>query len=67
MFKFIKNILIRFSTYLVNAFDHTKCASLIEFEPALISLHPNEYTKGLRYYQFAVNLDRCVGSCNTPS
>ena len=31
----------------------------------LINLHPNEYGQVLRYYPFAVNLDRCVGSCNT--
>ena len=24
-----------------------------------------EYTQGLPFYTFAVNLDRCVGSCNT--
>ena len=30
----------------------------------LINLHPNEYSQGLRYYKFAVNLDRCMGSCN---
>ena len=30
-----------------------------------ISLHPNEYVQRLLYYPFAVNLDRCVGSCNT--
>ena len=34
-------------------------------QPSIISLHPNEYTQGLLYYPFAVNLDRCVGSCNT--
>ena len=28
-------------------------------------MHPNKYTQGLRYYPFAVNLDRCVGSCRT--
>ena len=33
--------------------------------PTLISLHPNEYNQELHYYPFAVNLDRCVGSCNT--
>ena len=33
-------------------------------QPSLISLHPNEYTQGLPYYPFAVNLDRCAGSCN---
>ena len=32
--------------------------------PTLISLNPNEYIQGLRYYPFAVNLDRCMGSCN---
>ena len=31
----------------------------------LINLYPNEYIQGLRSYPFAVNLDRCVGSCNT--
>ena len=34
-------------------------------QPTLINLHHKEYTQGLSYYQFAVNLDRCVGSCNT--
>ena len=26
-------------------------------QPTLINLHPNEYTQGLHYYPFAVNLD----------
>ena len=26
----------------------------------IINLHPKECTQGLRYYPFAVNLDRCV-------
>ena len=30
----------------------------------LINLHPNEYSKELQYYLFAVNLNRWVGSCN---
>ena len=31
----------------------------------LINLHPNEYNQELRYYLFAVNLDRCAaGSWN---
>ena len=34
-------------------------------QPTLINLHSNEYSHKLRYYAFAVNLDRCVGSCNT--
>ena len=35
--------------------------------PIPLNLHPNEYTQGLRYYRFAVNLNRCNGSCNTLS
>ena len=31
----------------------------------LIKLHSNEYSQGLRYYPFAVNLAKCVRSCNT--
>ena len=34
-------------------------------QPAIINLHPNEYTHELHYEPFAVDLDRCVGSCNT--
>ena len=51
-----------------NASSHTKCLSLNNqkymIQPTLINLHPNEYTQGLHYYPFTVNLDRCVGSCN---
>ena len=34
-------------------------------QPTLINLHLNEYSQELRYYTYAVNLDRCAGSCNT--
>ena len=34
-------------------------------QPTLINLHPNEYIDKLRDYPFPVNLDRCMGSCNT--
>ena len=34
-------------------------------QPALINLHPSEYSKELHYYQFAVYLDRCVKCGNT--
>ena len=34
-------------------------------QPTLVNLHLNEYSQGLRYYPFVVNLHRCVGSCNT--
>ena len=34
-------------------------------QPTLVNLHPNEYSQEFHYYQFTVNSDRCVGSCNT--
>ena len=34
-------------------------------QATLIDLRPNEYNQGLCYYPFTVNLDRCMGSCNT--
>ena len=33
-------------------------------QPNLNNLHPNEYSQ-FHYYQFAVKLYRCAGSCNT--
>ena len=33
-------------------------------QPTLTNLYPNKYSRQLHYYQFAVKLDRCVGSCN---
>ena len=39
--------------------------SKMYYQPTLINLHPNEYSKEFHYYSFAVKLDRCVGSCNT--
>ena len=69
MFGFIKKMFMGLLTSIVNAFDHTKCVSLnnqqFMAQSALINLNCNEYTRGLRYYPFAVNLDRCVRSCNT--
>ena len=69
MFGFIKEMFIRLLTRIVNVSNHTKCISLDNqqcmTQPTLINLHPNEYTQGLRYYPFAINLDRSVGSCNT--
>ena len=66
---FIKKIFIRLLTSIVNVSNHAKCVSLSNqkclTQPTLINLHPNEYTQGLYYYLFAVNLDRCIGSCNT--
>ena len=64
-----KKMFIRLLTSIVNTSNHTKCVSLNNqqcmIQSTLINLHPNEYTQGLHYYPFAVNLDRCVGSCNT--
>ena len=34
-------------------------------QSTLINLHPNEYSHELRYYSFAVSLNRCVGRCST--
>ena len=34
-------------------------------EPTLNNLYPNEYIEQLRYYPFAVNLGRCMGSFST--
>ena len=69
MFKFIKKVFAVLLTSIVNASNHTKCVSLsnqqCSTQPTLINLQPNEYTQGLRYYPFAVNLDRCTGNCNT--
>ena len=49
--------------------NHTKYISLnnkqCTTQPTLVNLHPNEYSQGLSYYPFAVDLDKCLGSCNT--
>ena len=34
-------------------------------QPTLINLNPNEFNQELHNYPFAVNLDKCSGSCNT--
>ena len=69
MFGFIKKIFIGLLASVVTASSHTKCVPLSNqkctTQPTIINLHLNEYTQGLHYYPFAVNLDRCVRSCNT--
>ena len=75
MFKLLKQVfiaLLKFSgslTSFVNTLGHTIFISLNNRQCVnqltLINLHPNEYFEGLRYYPFAVNLDRCIRSCNT--
>ena len=56
-------------TSIVNASNNTKCVSLNNqqcmIQPTPIYLHSNGYSQDLRYYPFAVDLDRYVGSCNT--
>ena len=53
---------------IINASKNTTCISLNNqqcmTQTTLINLHPNKNSKWLRYYSFAINLDRCVGSCN---
>ena len=65
----IKKIFIGLLNGLLNGSNHTKCISLsnqkCQIQPTFINLHSNEYSQEFHYYQFAVKLDRCVGSCNT--
>ena len=65
----IKKIFIGLLNGLLNGSNHTKCISLsnekCQTQPTFINLHSNEYSQEFHYYQFAVKLDRCVGSCNT--
>ena len=75
MSRFIKQVFIGLLSSseslasIFNASSHTKSTSLNNqqcmTQTTLINLHLNEHTQGLRYYAFAVNLDRCTGSCNT--
>ena len=68
-FDLIQEKCIGLLTGIVSASNHAKCLFLSNqkcmIQPTLINLHPNEYSQELRYYPFAVKLDRCVGSCNT--
>ena len=75
MFELIKQVfigLLCFSKALSsnsNTPEHVKCIFLNNqqcmTQPTLINFYPKEYIEGLRYYLFAVNLDRCMVSCNT--
>ena len=64
-----KMFIVSLLASMVNSSNHAKCVSLsnqkCEIQPTFINLHPNEYDKELHYYPFAVELDKCVGSCNT--
>ena len=54
--------------FISNDSNHANCVSLSKqkcmIQPTLINLHPNEYSQEFHYYPFAVNLDRCVETCN---
>ena len=56
-------------TSIVSASNHTKCILLSNqkcmAQTTLFNVHSNEYRQKLRYYPFAVNLDRYAGCCNT--
>ena len=71
MIGLIKKMFIGLLISIVNASNHTKWISLSNqrcvIQPTLINLHPNEYSQEFHYCPFAVKLDRCVGSCNTPN
>ena len=40
-------------------------SEMYDYLPTLNNLHPNGYSQEFHYYPFEVQLDRCVGSCNT--
>ena len=75
MFELIKKVFIRllFLSRSLASIDntpgHTKCLSLNNqqcmTQPTIVNLRPDEYNEVLRYYLFAVDLDRRMGSCNT--
>ena len=69
MIGLIKKMSIGLLTSIVNGSNHTKCVLLSNqkcmIQITLIYLQPNEYSQDLHYYPFAVNLDRCVRSCNS--
>ena len=71
MLKLVKQVfigLLYFSKSLCSIvmYDHVKLNNQqCMAQPTLINLHPNEYSEELCHYLFAVNLDRCMESCNT--
>ena len=65
----IKKTFIVLLTSIVNTSNHIKCVLLSNqkcmTQPALIDLHPNEYSQEFHYYPFTVKLGKCVRSCIT--
>ena len=59
----------RLLTGIVSVSYHTKCVLLSNqkcmTQPNLINFYLKEYSQELCCYPFAVNLDRCAGSCDT--
>ena len=57
------------TSLIVNVPSHTKCVYLsnqkCEVQPTFINWHPNEYSQEFHSYPFTVQLDKCVGICNT--
>ena len=65
MFWFIIKISIGLLRSIVNASNRTEFVFVSNQKcTTRPTLHPNEYTQGLRYYPSALDLDSCVGSCN---
>ena len=68
MFGLILKMFIGLLTGIVSATNYKKCLLLssqkFTTQPTIINVYPNEYTQGLHYYLFAINIDRCVRSCN---
>ena len=64
----IKKIFIVLLSGLGNESNYTKCLwssnQKCMIQPALINLHPNEYSQEFHYYPFLVKLDRFPGSWN---
>ena len=67
----VTKMFIGLLTTIVSTPYHTKCVSLSNrkcmTQPILINLRPDGQSQELRYYPFAIDWDRCVGSCNTLS
>ena len=69
MFGIIKRMFIVLLTSIINASNHTKYVLLsnqkCEIQPTLVNLHPNLHNQEFHNYTCSVELDRCVGSCNS--
>ena len=69
MFKIIEKMFIVLLSNIFNGSNCAKCVLLRKekyvTQPAIINLHPNEYSQEFQYYPFLVKLDRYVRSCNT--